>query len=125
MKNYYFCPICGNLIEFEKFSGNVPTCCGHRMEKIVAGSSDGATEKHVPSCTIEDRKIKVSVGEELHPMTSDHYIEWISLETNRGYYKKYIPTGHEPRVCFHLGKDEEPVAVYSYCNQHGLWVSIF
>ena len=125
MKYFYECATCGNIVLFENFSGNVPTCCGSEMEPMVPGTSNGDKEKHVPSCLTEERKIKVCVGEELHPSTANHYIEWISLETNRGYYKKSIPVGCPPKVCFHLGKDEYPVAVYAFCNLHGLWAFNF
>lgn len=125
MKTFYRCPICGNIIDIENFSGNVPFCCGHKMEKMTPDDSDGAKEKHVPSCITEEHKVKVSIGSELHPMDKDHHIEWVALETDRGFYKKYIPLSHEPRVCFHLGKDEKAIAVFSYCNLHGLWVSMF
>lgn len=125
MKIFYECPLCGNIVIFENFSGNIPTCCGEEMKELVPNTTDASSEKHVPKCLIEDRKIKVCIGEELHPVTADHYIDWIALETCRGYYKKTIPRGIDPRVCFHLGKEEYPVAVYSYCNLHGLWVYNF
>ena len=125
MKVFYECQTCGNIVMFENFTGNIPTCCGSEMQELVPGSVDAAKEKHVPKCVVEENKVKVCIGSEPHPATNEHYIEWIALETCRGYYQKSIPRGHEPKVCFHLGKDETPVAVYSYCNLHGLWVYNF
>lgn len=125
MRVFYECPLCGNIVIFENFSGNIPSCCGQEMVQLMPGTTDGDKEKHIPKCTVEDCKVKVMVGETIHPATADHYIDWIALETCRGYYKKFIPRGKDPRVCFHLGKEETPVAVYAYCNIHGLWVTNF
>lgn len=125
MKLFYECPYCGNIVVFENFSGIVPVCCGDEMKELVPGSTDASTEKHIPKCIPEEQKIKVCIGEELHPTTSNHYIDWIAMETNRGYYKRNIPRGRAPKVCFNLGKEESPVAVYSFCNLHGLWVYYF
>lgn len=121
MKLFYECPICGNIIVFENFSGNVPTCCGSEMERLVPGTAEGTKDKHIPQCKLEEHKLKVTIGDPIHPATSGHFIEWIALETNHGYYQKTIPIGHEPRACFHLGKEEYPITVYTYCNLHGLW----
>lgn len=125
MKQYYVCPVCGNIVTFEHFSGYVPVCCGHRMEKLIPGTSDAAKEKHIPVCEECEGRLCVSVGSSLHPMSDDHYIEWIALETDKGYYKKILSPQVEPQVTFCLSKDEKPVCLFAYCNLHGLWASEF
>lgn len=35
---------------------------------------------------------------------------------------RYLHPGEAPRAVFELG-DETPVAVYAYCNLHGLWTT--
>ena len=39
-------------------------------------------------------------------------IQWLYVETAQGGHIRYL----------HLG-DETPVAVYAYCNLHGLWTT--
>ena len=45
------------------------------MIELVANTSDGATEKHVPQVTIEGDILTATVGSIEHPMTDDHYIQ--------------------------------------------------
>ncbi len=42
-------------------------CCGEPFVELVAGSTDAATEKHVPFVTREGGKIIAKVGEVDHP----------------------------------------------------------
>ncbi len=57
----------GNIVAVVKDGGVTPSCCGEPMELLVAGSTDAATEKHVPVVTKDGNHIKVSVGEVAHP----------------------------------------------------------
>ena len=47
-----------------------------------------AVEKHVPVYTVEGSHVHVVVGETKHPMLEEHFIEWITLNTNQGIYRK-------------------------------------
>ena len=93
------------------------------MKELVPGSTDAATEKHVPVVTVSGNKVNVVVGSVEHPMLDVHYIEWIILETNKGFHKYDLKPGERPRGEFLLGEGEEVVAAYEYCNLHGLWKS--
>jgi superoxide reductase len=53
-------------------------------------------------------------------MGEDHSILWVSLETDKGVHRKNLAVGASPEVVFTLA-DEKPLAVYAYCNLHGLW----
>ena len=45
---FYICKTCGKIIAVVK-NTVVPTmCCGKKMEEIIPGTTDAATEKHVP-----------------------------------------------------------------------------
>lgn len=101
-------------------SGVLTVCCGEEMEELVANTVDAAKEKHVPSVTIEDNIVRVEVGEVLHPMEEKHYIMWIYLHTKKGIQRKDLQPGQEPKAVFAL-EDDEVIAVYEYCNLHGLW----
>ncbi len=116
-KQYYFCEHCGNLIDFE---GTDESCCGKKMKQIFEGVEGASKEKHTPFVTLENNGVTVSVGSNIHPMTKDHLIEWVYLKTDKGRYIKYLDVDKEPRVTFSI-KDEKPLEVSAYCNQHGLW----
>ena len=91
------------------------------MELITANTTDGAVEKHVPVVSVSSHDIKVTVGEVIHPMLDNHYIECIFIETNVGYQIKYLKPGDEPIAYFRLCDDDSLVNAYCYCNLHGLW----
>jgi superoxide reductase len=55
-------------------------------------------------------------------MAEEHSILWVSLETDKGVHRKNLEVGKAPVVTFALS-DEKPIAVYAYCNLHGLWKS--
>lgn len=118
---FYVCEKCGNLVEMIKESGMPMICCGQNMTEIVPNTKDAALEKHVPCISVDGCKVEVNIGEEPHPMTEDHYIEWIAIETKCGSEIKYLKPHDTPKACFMLSKDDEFVAAYAYCNIHGLW----
>ncbi len=98
----------------------IPVCCGDEMQELKANTSDGATEKHVPEVKIEQDTVKVQVGSIEHPMLEEHYIQWIYLQTETDGQIKYLKPGEAPKAEFALN-GRKPVAVYEYCNLHGLW----
>ncbi len=91
------------------------------MEELTANTSDGAFEKHVPAVTVNGNTVEVMAGEVAHPMIEEHYIQFIILETDRGYQKKDLKPGEEPKAVFALADGKKAVAAYEYCNLHGLW----
>ena len=119
---FYRCETCGNVITKLNDSGVPVVCCGKPMTELVPGSSDGAFEKHVPAVTVEGSTVKVQVGEVEHPMLPEHFIQFIALETTTGAQIKYLKAGDKPVADFTVADGDKPVAVYEYCNLHGLWV---
>ena len=119
-KKFYICEKCGNVVEMIHASGVNPHCCGQKMSVIEAGVVEASREKHVPEVELLDGKVKVTVGSVLHPMAEEHSILWVYLETDKGGHRKHLEVGKEPVVYFALD-NEKPVAVYAYCNLHGLW----
>ncbi|WP_333813012.1 desulfoferrodoxin FeS4 iron-binding domain-containing protein, partial [Muricomes intestini] len=98
---FYRCESCGNLVALLKKGGGEMVCCGQPMTKLSANSTDAAQEKHVPKVTkTEDDRMKVSVGSTLHPMTPEHYIEWIALATDDKVEVRYLKPGDQPVVKF-------------------------
>ena len=122
MKNvkFYICPTCGNVIEMINDSGVNPVCCGKPMNELLPNTVEASGEKHIPAVRIEGENVIVNVGSVNHPMQDVHYIEWVQLVTENGSQRRMLKPGQEPNVVFHLA-GEKPLAVYAYCNLHGLW----
>ncbi|MBQ9333465.1 MAG: desulfoferrodoxin Dfx [Lachnospiraceae bacterium] len=119
---FYKCETCGNIITKLNDSGVPVVCCGKPMTELVPGAVDAAFEKHVPAVTVDGAKVSVQVGEVEHPMLDEHYIQFIVLETAQGFQKKTLKPGEKPVAEFTVADGDKAVAVYEYCNLHGLWV---
>lgn len=120
-KNRFFiCEHCGNIIGMIHNAGVPIVCCGQKMTELKPGTVEASVEKHIPVVEVSKDKIKVVVGSVLHPMTAEHSITWVYLQTDRGGQRKVLAPDSEPSVTFALC-DEKPMAVYAYCNLHGLW----
>lgn len=117
---FYICEHCGNLIGMIHDAGVPMMCCGKKMTKLEPGTVEASQEKHLPAVSVEGDTVKVTVGEVEHPMTEEHHITWVYLETDRGGQRKCLKPGSVPSVTFALS-NERPLAVYAYCNLHGLW----
>ena len=115
----YKCNLCGNIVEVVVEGGNTPTCCGETMQLLKENTTDGAKEKHVPVIEKIDGGYRVSVGSVEHPMTAEHYIQWIELITEDGVLRKYLKPEDKPVAEFKT--DAENVYAREYCNLHGLW----
>ncbi len=107
------CEICGNIIEILHEGADSLVCCGQPMKLQEEKTQDTGKEKHVP--IISENTVKVGSIE--HPMTPEHYIEWIEA------------TGDNEKAIIFLKPTEKPEAKFSfnvksariYCNLHGLW----
>lgn len=118
---FYFCTSCGNVIVKLVDSGVIPFCCGKQMIELVPGTVDASPERHVPVVSrTDDGRVIVQVGEKFHPMTPDHHIVFIYLETETGGQIRYLDPEKAAAAEFCDCKDKI-VAVYAYCNIHGLW----
>lgn len=118
---FYKCNTCGNVIT-KVVDSKVPVvCCGKPMTELVPNTVDAATEKHVPVVTwLDDKRIKVEVGSVAHPMLDEHHISFIYVETLDGGIR--VDLKDKPEAVIYVG-DTKPVAVYEYCNLHGLWMT--
>ncbi len=121
--NIFKCDRCGTMVGEIKSGKCHPSCCGQPMTPVEPGTTDGALEKHVPVCTVDGTKVTVAVGSIAHPMTEEHYIEWILIETTNCRQRKILRPDGAPNAEFLLADGEELTAVYAHCNLHGLWKS--
>ena len=117
---FYICPHCRNIAEMI-YDTDIPLhCCGDEMNQLLPGTVEASTEKHIPAVKVSKNAVEVNVGSVDHPMMEVHWIEWIQLVTDKGSYRKALNPGEAPKVYFLLA-GEKPLAVYAYCNLHGLW----
>lgn len=119
---FFLCTVCGNVIFKCVDSGVDVVCCGKQMQELIPATDDSAArEKHLPVVErLTDGKILVKVGSVQHPMAPEHHISFIYLETEHGGQVKYLKPGEAPEAVFDVCCDK-PLAVYEYCNIHGLW----
>ncbi|NPE26523.1 desulfoferrodoxin FeS4 iron-binding domain-containing protein [Methanococcoides sp. SA1] len=109
------CEVCGNIVEVLHEGADSLVCCGKPMVlQKEKNEEEGLTEKHMP--VIEGKIVRV--GSVLHPMTEEHYIEWVEATGRDGeVVKKFLVAEDESIVefCFDV------VKARCYCNLHGLW----
>lgn len=118
---FYRCLECGNLIVMLNDSGVNPVCCGQKMSLLEAGTVDAAVEKHVPIISKDGHTFNIKVGSIAHPMTPEHYIEWIAITDGVNMQLRHLKPGEPAEAIFNL--DAEQITAYAFCNLHGLWQS--
>lgn len=118
---FYSCDNCRIIIE--EINGNKGgfSCCGTPMEKMTANTSDGAQEKHLPVVKQDGNTITVEVGNVFHPMSEEHSIEWVYLQTEKGGQRIHLTPDKEPVAVFHIADGDHAICAYAYCNLHGFW----
>lgn len=115
----YKCGVCGNIVEVKHVGGGPLVCCGKPMTLLTENTTEAATEKHIPVAEKTAEGLMVKVGSVEHPMTEDHYIEWIEVITANQAYTRFFAAGEKPEALFKIEGDV--VSVRAYCNLHGLW----
>ncbi len=88
---------------------------------LDSSTAEGAGEKHLPVVEKDGSKITVKVGSVFHPMTEEHSIGWIFLETRRGGQFVKLSASDQPVGEFVLAQGDEAIAAYAWCNLHGFW----
>jgi len=119
---FYHCRHCGNLAEMVHKSGVPMICCGEKMYPLAVNDPKFSAEKHLPVATLENGVLHVRIGEVPHPMDTEHYIQWVYLQTKTRSFRRDLLPGQPPETEFCVG-DDRPLAVYAYCNIHGLWLT--
>jgi len=116
----YRCEKCGNIVVKTVNGGGPLSCCGTPMTELRAGATDAALEKHVPYLDLVGNTLNVQVGEVAHPMTPEHYIQFILVAQGEKVQYVMLTPEDQPKAAFTVEVGEE-LAVYEYCNLHGLW----
>lgn len=120
-QKFYICKHCGNIVGFIHSSGAPVVCCGEKMSELVPNTTDASNEKHVPVIKIDGSKVRIEIGSVPHPMSEEHHISWVYLQTEKGGQRKSLSPDDEPAVEFSITDDDKLVAAFAYCNLHGLW----
>lgn len=118
---FYKCDACGKVVAMVKSTDVDTICCGEPMRELKPGTDDASAEKHVPVYRVSGNTVTVKVGSSVHPMTSEHQVEWIAIETENGNQRKELKPGDRPEAVFALVPYDRIKSVYEYCNVHGLW----
>lgn len=118
MPNFYKCKSCNNIM---LEMGDPKTLCKDAgLELLRPNTTDAATEKHVPTVTVENGMVVVRIGTDEHPMSEEHHIAWVYVQTTGGGTYYNLNNDDVPEAIFPI-RPEEVEAVYAYCNLHGLW----
>ena len=121
MVKFIVCDHCGNIAGLIKDNGPPVSCCGQKMTHLQPNTVEASQEKHLPDVTKTAGGLSVKVGSISHPMDADHYIDFIYVKTQKGGHRAQLNVGDAPAAEFCFAADDNPVAVYAYCNLHGLW----
>ena len=119
-QKFFICKHCGNMIGLIDNKGVPMVCCGEKMTELVPNTVEASVEKHLPVVTVSGDKISVQIGSVSHPMEEAHHIAFLYVETECGGQRKCLKVGEEPKLEFCFSNDK-PIAVYAFCNLHGLW----
>ena len=120
-QKFLICKHCGNVVSMIRDKGVPILCCGEKMQELVPGLTEASGEKHIPVYQVEGNIVHVTVGAAQHPMTEEHYIEWVCMETEQGIQYAHLNPGDYPMANFAICDGDEVRAVYAFCNQHDLW----
>jgi superoxide reductase len=120
LNQIYKCEVCGNIVAVVHTGIGTLVCCDQPMISQVEHEEDQGFEKHLPSLSFEGDNLTVTIGETLHPMEEEHYIEWIEYIVENEVSRFYLKPKDEPKATFKM-KDNIHYIVRAYCNIHGLW----
>ncbi len=90
-------------------------------QEITPNSVEASSEKHMPVVSISGNTVTVNVGAVSHPMTEEHSITTVILETQNGGQYQFLQHDSQPVAKFDVASGDKALAAYAYCNLHGLW----
>lgn len=120
--NIFYCKHCKRIV-YTYYGGGTLTCCGEEMTLLQPKTTDVGNEKHLPVVEkLSNNQIKVTIGSVLHPMTPEHFIQWIFVAQNNSFQIHTFKPEEQPVATFYV-HPEETIKVYEFCNLHGLWLT--
>ena len=121
LNRIYRCRHCGNIVTVLHEGDGTLVCCGEDMKLLEEKTKDQGKEKHVPVIEKTKDSVKVKVGSVEHPMTEEHFIEFIPIIADGKTYTQHLKPGQKPEATFQISA--KSIKARSYCNLHGLWKS--
>lgn len=118
---FFRCSRCGNLVGLIEDHGGPLFCCGEPMQRLVPNAVEAAGNRHLPFVEMDGDAVTVHVGIEPHEMVEEHHIAWVYLQTVGGGQRKRLDPGKDAAAEAEFKVTDAAVAVYAYCNRHGLW----
>ncbi len=117
----YRCAHCDIIVEVFHAGKGKMMCCGQAMDLLEENTTEAAVEKHVPVIEKTADGYKISVGSVEHPMTEEHYIEWIEVLNGDRKRVFHLNPTDKPVVEVKCDKDCSSIVARAYCNLHGHW----
>lgn len=119
LNQVYKCEVCGNIIEMLHTGVGELVCCGQPMKlQLEKHEEEGFTEKHQPVIKKSEDGATITIGAVEHPMTEEHYIEWVEVLEDNKLCRHKLKPGDKPTV---RSWQKDQSYVRAYCNVHGLW----
>jgi superoxide reductase len=116
----YKCSICGNVVVVTTVGGGELVCCGQPMEHQEEKVSDQDRKNTFRWLSRlmrgESKNFRWAIA---HPMTAEHYIEWIEVISAGRSWREFLQPGEQPVREFAV--PAAGLVVRIYCNLHGLW----
>ena len=115
----YKCHICGNVVQILEEAAGVLVCCGEDMELLkIQHDTNEMGEKHSPRR--EENEGREHVHVKTHPMTKEHYIQFIQAydKEKRELVTKFFDPEDIPEL--DITNLSESLELTEYCNIHHL-----
>lgn len=117
----YKCQVCGNLVQVLLNGVGELVCCEQPMTHLTPREDEvnDLAEKHTP--VIEQEEDKKYVRLKYHPMSEEHYIQFIEIYTKdkKKLHLKFLEPNESAE--FEITNFENEIDAIEYCNIHGLW----
>ncbi len=121
LSELYKCRVCENVVEVVHQGVGTLVCCDESMLLLEEHQAniDDAHYAHIEHLDEITKKIHFT-----HPMTKEHYLEFIEVVSNDGKYikRKHLKIDEKPELTFKC-ECKEGFYVRVYCNIHGLMVT--
>lgn len=117
------CSVCKMTVELlNAGSGVPPVCCDQPMQILPEQTAEFKFEKHVPfPQELSGGRILVKVGRDAaHPMTAEHYIQWIEICDGKNTLRHDFAPEDAPEAEFAIPW-KKGLIIREFCNLHGLW----
>ena len=119
---FYHCQNCNEIVIFRNEAKSIK-CCEEEMVELLPNQNEEEASNHKLIVRKFGNLVTVLVGETPHPMVDVHNIDFIILETDKGFYYKKLNISEDAIADFLIHNQETLKRVYAYCNIHNLWMT--